>query len=205
MIFDDIKLQILSEHYSHTFDFLQSYLKKRDKLFAGILFLLIIMLFQLYTPQETSNLITQLISEKLNLTIPINFLYIQSVLWFILLATVIKYFQSVVFIEHQYNYIHNIEDLLSIEYEKKAFTREGFSYLNNFPILLKWVSFLYTIFFPILLIIITISKFVCECKITDFKFLLLLFNGIICLFILISTALYFWAIHFNKKEMKENL
>ncbi len=72
MNLDTAKLQILSEHYTHTFDFLQSHLKKRDRLFIGVLLLIIVMLFQIYTPDETSGVITQLISTKLDLKTPIE-------------------------------------------------------------------------------------------------------------------------------------
>ncbi|GAH53543.1 unnamed protein product, partial [marine sediment metagenome] len=129
----DTKLQILAEHYKETFDFLQKNLKQRNRLFLYVLCILILMLFQLYTPQEASNLMSQFISSKLNLSEQMNMLFVQSIIWFGLLATTLKYFQSVVFIERQYNYIHQLEEQLSKEYEKKAFTREGDSYLKDYP------------------------------------------------------------------------
>ena len=158
MNLDNTKLQILSEHYTHTFDFLQSHLKKRDRLFMGVLLVLIVMLFQIYTPNEASGLITQLISNKLELKTPINFLYVQSIIWFVLLAIVIKYFQSVVLIERQYSYIHSLENILSKQYGDGAFTREGDSYLNDYPVFLNWASILYTILFPALLVVVILSK-----------------------------------------------
>ncbi len=77
------------------------------------------MLFQLYTPQEAVYVISQFISNTLNISTQINLLFIQSIIWFGLLATTLKYFQSVVFIERQYNYIHQLEEQLSKEYEKR--------------------------------------------------------------------------------------
>lgn len=88
---DTDKLKILSEHYSHTFDFLQTHLKKRDSLFMWALLILAVMLFQIYTPSEASNLIAQLIEKKLEIKTQINLLYIQSIIWFFLLAIVVKY------------------------------------------------------------------------------------------------------------------
>lgn len=196
---DNEKLQILSGHYTHTFDFLQSHLKKRDRLFIGVLFLMIVMLFQIYTPNETSSLITQFISSKLGLTAPIKFLYIQSIIWFILLAIVIKYFQSVVFIERQYSYIHSLESILSSQYKDGAFTREGDSYLNDYPIFLTWASFLYAILFPTILVIVVSSKIISEFKQYGCNEVLIWVNFLFYLFIFISIALYVFVMHPKKK------
>jgi len=194
------KLQILSEHYSHTFDFLQSYLKRRDKLFMWALLIIAIMLFHIYIPREVSNLVDQLIEKKLEVQTQINFLYIQSVIWFVLLAIVIKYFQSVIFIERQYSYLHSIEELLSSEYEHSAFTREGKSYLSNYPAFLNWASFLYTILFPAILAVISISKIVSEYKQYGLNEPLIWFNILIFIFIIISLGLYSYGIHFKQKN-----
>jgi len=197
---DNTKLQILSAHYAHSFDFLQTHLKKRDRSFLRVLVLLIVMLFQLYTPKEASNFISQLIINKFKLSTAINFLYIQSIIWFVLLAVVVKYFQSVVFIERQYNYIHSLEDLLSKEYEKKAFTREGESYLKDYPLFLNWASFLYTMLFPAILIIVIFGKIISEFKQFGFAQILVWFNVLIFLFLAVSICLYLYVIHFKKEN-----
>lgn len=194
------KLQILSEHYTHTFDFLKSHLSKRDRLFIGVLLLIIIMLFQIYTPNEASSMITRLISDKLNLKTHINFLYIQSVIWFVLLAIVIKYFQSVVFIERQYSYIHALENILSSQYSDGAFTREGNAYLRDYPVFLNWTSFLYTILFPAILLVVVTSKIIIEYKQYGYAEILIWFNALIYIFVFISIALYLYVIHYKKKK-----
>jgi hypothetical protein len=199
------KLQILSEHYSQTFDFLQTHLKKRDRLFMWVLLILVIMLFQVYTPSEASNLIAQLIEKKLEIKIQFNLFYIQSVIWFVLLAVVIKYFQSVIFIERQYSYLHSLEDLLSSEYEETAFIREGKSYLNHYPVFLNWASFLYTILFPAILAVITISKIVSEYIQYSFNEVLVWFNISIFIFIIISLGLYLYGIHSKPKTHNKTI
>ncbi len=198
----DTKLQILAEHYKETFDFLQKNLKQINRLFLYVLCILILMLFQLYTPLEASNLISQFISSKLNMSARMNMLFVQSIIWFGLLATTLKYFQSVVFIERQYNYIHQLEEQLSKEYEKKAFTREGESYLKDYPAFLNWASCLYTIFFPAILLIISSSKIVSECKLLGFKQILVWFNVVFFLCIAISVILYLIALHVKKRDAK---
>ena len=196
----ETKLNVLSEHYKHTFDFLQTHLKRRDRLFVCGLLVLIVMLFQIYTPNETSGLITQLISNKLELKTPINFLYVQSILWFVLLAIIIKYFQSVIFIERQYSYIHSLENILSKQYKEKAFTREGDSYLKNYPVFLTWASFLYTILFPVLVVVVILTKIISEYKQYGCSEVLVWFNGLFFMFIAISIVLYLYVIHYKKNK-----
>ena len=200
MSLTETKLQVLAEHYKNTFDILQDSLRKRDRLFLGVLCILIVMLFQIYTPQEASNLIEQFISEKLNIKTQINFLFIQSLIWFGLLSITLKYFQAVIAIERQYNYIHGLEKQLSNEYGQEAFTREGVAYLKDYPIFLNWVSFLYTIFFPTLLLIISSARIFSECRTVGFKTLLVWFNMAIFLFIVISVVLYLIVLFRRKKE-----
>ena len=203
MSLTDTKLQLLAEHYKNSFDFLQIHLKQRNRLFLYVLCILVLMLFQLYTPQEASNIISQLISSKLKLSAPMNTLFIQSIIWFGLLATTLKYFQSVVFIERQYSYIHQLEEQLSEEYEKKAFTREGDSYQNDYPKLLEWASCLYTVFFPAILLIVSSLKIIGEYRMLGFKQILVWFNAIFFLCMAISSILYLIALH-NKRSDAEN-
>jgi len=194
------KLQILSQHYSHTFDFLQSHLKRRDRLFMWALLVMSIMLFHIYIPNEVSNIFEQLIEKKLEVKTQLNFLYVQSIIWFVFLAIELKYFQSVIFIERQYSYLHSLEDLLSSEYQKPAFTREGKSYLSNYPAFLNWASFLYTILFPAILAVISVSKIVSDCKRWGLNEPLVWFNILIFVFTIISLVLYLYGIHFKKKS-----
>jgi len=194
------KLQILSQHYSYTFDLLQIYLKRRDRLFLWVLLLLVVMLFYIYTPAEVSNIFAQIIEKKLSVKTEINFLYIQSIIWFVLLSVMIKYFQAVILIERQYDYIHSLEELLSSEYEGRAFTGEGKSYLNDYPAFLNWASFLYTILFPAILAIITTAKIVLECKQNGLKEFQVVFDILIFVFVIISLGLYLYGIHFKSKR-----
>jgi len=198
MLSDDIKFQILTEHYKGSFEILQNKIKGRERLFFYVLCLLITMLFQLYTPREASEIISQLVSNRLNVSTYINFSFIESVIWFSLLAMTLKYFQAVVYIERQYDYVHKLEDQISKEYQGQAFTREGLSYLKNYPFLLQWASLLYTIFFPTILTLIVILKIVYEFSTMGFGSVLFWFDGITFSLIVVSVVLYMKAIHRKK-------
>jgi len=201
---DNEKLQVLSTHYSDTFTLLEQRIKLRDKFFTGILLLLVLMLFQIYTPEEASGMISRLISTKLSLKIDIEFLYVQSILWFFLLAVVIKYFQAVTYIERQYDYIHSLEKVLSNEYKSIAFTREGKAYLDNYPAFLSWASFLYTILFPFILFFICSAKIVGEFHLYGVGKFLIWFNVAMYLFLLVSLVLYLFGVHKKKKAPNDS-
>jgi len=197
---DSNKLQNLAEHYSHTFNFLQKNLKKRDNLFLGLLFILAVMLFQIYSPSVATKVISDIIGNQLSTDASVNFSYIQSIIWFALLAVIIKYFQSVIFIERQYEYIHSLEETLNSEYGGVAFTREGKSYLSNYPAFLNWASFLYTILVPTILATVVAAKIFIEFQQGVLGGVLGWFNSAIFVFIIISLYLYLYGIHFKPKS-----
>ena len=129
---------------------------------------------------------------------PIDITFIGSIIWFGLLSLVVRYFQTVVHIERQYKYIHQIEEQLSAEYANKVFTREGKSYLNDYPLFSSWAWILYTIVFPALLIVLVIAKVVGEICQAGRISLLISVNVAIALFIVLSTLFYLLLVHFKK-------
>ena len=196
---EDKKLLLLIEHYNESFKLLQDKLKERNRIFVYLLFVLGIILFQIYTPQEALNMVSQFISQRMGLSAQIDLLFIESIIWFILLAVTLRYFQIVVYIERQYKYIHKLENEIKPSFNHQAFTREGLSYLKIYPRFLNWVYFLYAVFFPILLVFIIISKIICEFIILGTNSALIWFNCLICLFIIITTILYFMVMHIKKE------
>lgn len=198
MLTEDKKLEILHDHYKDTFVHIKDYLKLRDKLLFLILLVITLMLFQIYSPQESGEAVSQLITGKLALQQPIDISFIGSILWFSLLAFVVRYFQTVVHIERQYKYIHELEEHLSSNYDSPAFTREGKSYLSGYPLFSTWTWILYTVIFPVLLLIVVFSKMYGEwCHAGDVTVLRYI-NTTIFFSLFISTVLYLLLIHFRK-------
>ena len=195
---ENAKLQLLHDHYKDTFFYIQEYIKLRYRLFLFILIVVTLMLFQVYSPSEFGKAVSQFITKKLELKSPINITFIGSILWFGLLSLVVRYFQTVVHIERQYKYIHQIEEQLSAEYANKVFTREGKSYLNDYPLFSSWAWILYTIVFPTLLVVLVIVKIVGEIYQAGSISLLISVNVIIALFIVLSTLFYLLLVHFKK-------
>jgi len=195
---EDAKLQILHDHYKDTFFYIQEYIKLRDRLFLFILIVVTFMLFQLYSPVSAGEAVSHFITKKLELKFPIDITFIGSIIWFGLLSLVVRYFQTVVHIERQYKYIHQIEEQLSSEYANKVFTREGKAYLNDYPVFSSWAWILYTIVFPALLVVLVIFKINREIWQAGSISLLISVNSAIALFIVLSILFYLLSVHFKK-------
>lgn len=195
---DEHRLSLLHDHYKETFTHIQDYLKLRDRLFAYVLVVVTLMLFQMYSPSGSSAAISDLLKKKLELSNPIEISFLSSIVWFALLSLVVRYYQTVVHIERQYDYIHKIEDQLSSEFDGKTFTREGKSYLKNYPIFSSWAWILYTIVFPCLLSVVVLTKIVSEIRQAEGITLLLSINAAIALCVFLSSLFYVLLVHFKK-------
>lgn len=195
---EDLKFQTLYDHYKESFSRVREYLGIRDRLLVMILIVVTVMMFQIFSPVESQNMISEFISNKIELNKNINFSFICSVIWFIVFALSIKYFQTVVYIERYYEYLHKLEGEISQHYKDGIFEREGKFYLNNYPLFSSWTSVVFTTIFPLLLLFVLSVKFYTELTYSSEFNLLLLIDGIFCFFIVVSTVLYMVLIHLKK-------
>ena len=196
---EDAKLEALNQHYQNTFTGIQQYLRIRDTFFFLILLISSFMLFQMASPREAGNAITEFIAKKLAIEQRMDISFISAIIWFSLLMLTVRYYQTVVHIERQYNYISRLEKHLSSLYDGKLFTRESKSYLEKYPWFSDWAWGLYTIVFPILLSgLVTVKLW------TEFSVLLcpLSFwfwaDAVMWLCLIISTGLYMVMLHLGK-------
>jgi hypothetical protein len=195
---EDKKLEILNDHYKDSFNHLQEFLRTRDKLFFWVLIVITFMLYQIFLPLEAKDVIGHIITKALNLDNAVDASFMCSVIWFSLLAIVVRYFQTVVNIENQYKYIHELEDQISQCYKNKAFTREGKTYLKDYWKFSKWIKRLYVIIFPALLLIVITAKMHNEISVSSGLSILLVFDILVSISIAFFISLYMRAIHFLK-------
>lgn len=200
----ELEIQILFEHYNDTYRIIQGKIKQRDKLFAYILITLIFMLFIVYSPKDAPLVLSQFLSKQIGLNNPIDFSFLGSVLWFLLLSFIIRYFQILIGIERSYCYIHKVEAELSAGLKQKLFSREGASYLDDYPLFLNWASSLFNIGFPCVLVVVATAKIIFEVYsgLNNFSFLLLI-NILFFLAIIISLVIYLVSIYETKKPEKD--
>ncbi|MCL5407644.1 MAG: hypothetical protein M1429_04070 [Patescibacteria group bacterium] len=163
----EIVCQILFEHYNDSYQINQAKIKQRDRLFAYLLVVLVLLLFEIYSPENASAILLQTISIKLGLNTPIDFAFLGTIIWFLLLCLLIRYLQTVVAIERGYSYIHDLENEISNFINQKKFCREGYAYLDDYPLFLNWASSLFKIVFPVILLFIASYKIYIE--ISSFK------------------------------------
>jgi len=202
---EDTKLSVLSEHYNNTVADFKKLGKSREWNFIAMLALLGIMAFQYVSPNQSESILTQFVQKQLSIDISISINIIGSLVWFALLYVSIRYFQSVINIEKQYNYTHQLEAELSKSFEGKAFTREGKAYLNNYAIFSDWVHIVYWYIFPILFILSITAKLVGEYSAVDLSKLSIALNTVIYISVVISTILYVYSLYKTKKNNETDL
>jgi len=143
----------LASHYKDTYDIHLNTLKERNRLFFFLLVIVSVFIIQFQNSSLVHEVFNGIIVQKIGS--PINLSgFIPVLLWLVLMGTSLRYFQINIQIERQYGYLHALEEELNKEYDNSvAFTREGKSYLSNYPIFSNWICLLYTLIFPIGLLI----------------------------------------------------
>lgn len=194
------KFQILHDHYKDTFALQREYLKLRDRLFVYTLLVFAAMFILTIVPVDPSKAVSDIVKEQLKVTLSMNRDAVYSMLWFALLCLVVRYFQTNIVVERQYDYIHKVEDELNSSYDPQGdiFTREGKSYLNNFSSFSTLSGYLYILVFPVLLIIVTSYKIYTEVMEKSSFDLSLVLNIIFWLLTFVYTVVYTISLHFKK-------
>lgn len=148
------KLNCLCAHYKDTYDVHLGSVKQRDTLFYALLVITAFFSLQITSMDFVNGVITDYLAKETGVVIAKNSSLLSTLLWFLLLGVSTKYFQVTVQIERQYKYLHVLEKKLNRYYPNTPiFTREGASYLNDYPIFSNWLWFIYTIAFPLLLLL----------------------------------------------------
>ncbi len=195
---ENTKIQILHDHYKDSFSHLENHRKQRGRLLVYILILLSIMAFQLFSPIEFGQAISELIKDKIGTDATLNMSFVTSIIWFGLLALVVAYYQATAYIERQYKYIHSLEDELSTHFTSGVYTREGYAYKKNYPLFLKFVTQIYRLVFPIMLLSLTTVKIISELSNSSWDSILIFVNLALFALVLVSTLLYLLLVHFRK-------
>lgn len=199
---EDTKFQILHEHYKDTFALQREYLKFRDRLFVYTLLVFVAMFILAIVPVDLSQAVSDIVKEKFKVTLNIERDAINTMLWFALLCLVVRYFQTNIVVERQYNYIHKVEEELNSSYNPQGdmFTREGKAYLNNFQVFSSLAGYLYILIFPGLLITVTSYQLYTEIKGTASIDVSLVLDTVFWLLILVYTLVYSISIHFDRNR-----
>lgn len=171
-----------------------------------LLMVLTLAAFSLYalSPEYSATALSGFLSTSYGISATFNFAVLGSVVWFLLLIFSLRYFQVSVSIERQYDYIHQLEDKLNAKCGEEIITREGKSYLSNYPKFSDWIWMLYTVFFPLILLVITATKIVSEWRAVGFDCdLFVLLDTIFFGLLAVTIILYMVKIHLANQSKQE--
>lgn len=195
---EEKKLEILYDHYKDTFENIKKYLERRNLYTLSSIVLVGFLSIELTSPNTTSEVSSVLIKEKMG-DVKIDYSLVSSVVLFVLMWSVLLYYQINFLIEKMYAYLHKVEGDLSKHLNPIEISREGKNYLNNYPILSSVAHRIYTIFFPISIIIVSISKWIGERNRigAEWKNGHFFFDTSILFIIVLISMLYLSNRHFN--------
>lgn len=144
----------LCSHYKDTYEIHLASVKQRDTLFYALLVILALFSLQVASTDLVNSALSSYVNKQLDISIDKNSNLFGTLLWLLLFGFSSRYYQTVIQIERQYDYIHHLEELVSGRYPgTRAFTREGKSYLGEYPLFSNWVWLLYTLAFPLIIML----------------------------------------------------
>lgn len=169
-------------------------------LFYALLVILALFALQVTSADLVNGALNGYVKKELGVTLDKNSNLHSSLLWFLLFGVSTKYYQTVILIERQYDYIHYLEEIINGKYyiDSRVFTREGKAYLNKYPMFSNWTCFLYTVAFPLLVLLCITVRILGEFSKIEALGLLGLAPSFVCyLLVDISTILYLVKLHEN--------
>lgn len=193
---------ILYDHYKDTCLLITENVKRRDRLMLYVILILGFFALDAIFPTVSNAAVNDFLKFKFGTSLQLNLSALGSLVWLLLLVFTLRYFQVATFVERQYVYIHSVEDKLNKELGSDLIVREGKFYLKQYPAFSNWMSFLYTIVFPFLLLVTAIVKISSElvnaCRIGWSIGSAL--NSVIFVLLGISIILYLVVLHIKPKE-----
>ena len=189
-------IELLYDHYKDTFEQIKGYVKWRNTCTIIILSLVVFLSFQVSNTEVANSISMEVVRKNIG-KIHIEFEYIKTVLYIALLWVLTTYYQTILTIEKLYPYIHKIEEQLTDVMKPFKIEREGKSYLTQYPLLLDVIDKLYTIFFPISIVLFAVFNWINEKSTMDNYICNFCINSIVLFCITIVSLLYLSYKHFK--------
>ena len=147
-------LEILYDHYRDSVSIVKKDIKARQKYFQNSILFLFFQFLLIFYSSQVVDFINGILKSKLNFDSSLGYEAVSVLLHAMLLIHLMKYFQLNVSINRQYSYLHEIENKIN-KFRNDFITREGKSYLNNYPLFSNFIDVFYTTIFPLLVIFIS--------------------------------------------------
>ena len=175
------KIEILYEHYEKSNNICRENIRVRNKFYVLMMFIFVLQISIIGFEDSFASTLQKYLMLQHSIDITIQYNLFSAFIWIIKLYIVIRYYQSLLSVEKNYEYLHEKEK----ELEKngiKEINREGKSYLNNYELTLDIIHVVYQILSPAICMILNIY-----CIYNDFvsgKITILFLVNFICAFII---------------------
>jgi hypothetical protein len=149
--------ELLLEHARDTFSHQREYLRRRDLLFVYALVAAAAITFRTSAASGSDRVLALAVDRLLGADVEIDAGVLSALLWFSFFAVVARYFQAVVTVERQYEYLEKLETEITQAYGNSIFARESRQYLASYPRFSGWMSVVYSWVFPSAIVIISVG------------------------------------------------
>jgi len=196
----DAQLEVLSHHYSETFELLKSDVAKRDRLFLYLLIMIFILLFYMTVPTAVIDWLNAFVTSQAGnhgkIPVPnlIDISFINVALSLGLLSLAHTYFQTVLHVERQYDYVYELEKQLSQHFDELAFIREGKFYRSRRHLFSRWTKAIFWGLFPFLFLLFNVIWLIFLFKISEAPFAYQIVDTVISASIFTSLVFYLLAL-----------
>lgn len=191
-ITDNRKLEILHDHYKESFSYIREREKQRDRLFILVIAFIGILFLEIQYSDIFSNILGNIKLEFIELNVSIMPISVfLSVTWTYLFITILKYCQTSILIERQYDYLHRLEKKISGFFGNQTiYCRESKAYLDKYPLFSNLVWIFYVVLFPIIIILSVGLVIYLEWYKIEAPYYHLIYDALIALGIIASFVLY---------------
>jgi len=198
------KLELTYDHYKETVARNNEAQTKRNKLFVILCIFNIASFIMLLFPAQLIDGVIAFVESQYEISVEVSASFFHSIAWIAVTYTLVRYFQTMIYIERQYKYIHLLEHEIGSQLQCTYFNRESKSYLDSYPKALDLVHLFYTWLIPLLIIAISLLRIILEFpdRISTWTLLHFTFNALCFLFCLGFTILYLAFMHPRKKRDK---
>lgn len=147
-------LSTLYDHYKDTCASIGDASRRRDRLMLWTLGVLALFAFEIFFPTPAEQLFGEVLARQIGVADPIDVGLIGNLIWIALVLFSVRYYQTAAYVERLYTYLHKLEDRVNEALGAELITREGKSYLTDYPKFHSWLAFLYQKAVPGLLLLL---------------------------------------------------
>lgn len=191
-------LSTVYDHYKDTCALIGDASRRRDRLMLWALGVLALFAFEIFFPTPAEQLFSEVLARQIGVEDPIDVGLIGNVIWIALLLFSVRYYQTAAYVERLYPYLHTLEDRVNDALGSELVTREGKSYLANYPKFHRWLAFLYQWAVPGLLLLLPTVRILVEVYGSTFTIPLAIDVVVFGLFAW-STVRYLQMVHARKR------